>query len=166
VVPYRGSRLFQRTSITADPNATVILGETLLPGRVAHGEAHVYDLFWAETEVSRPDGTLLFSDVLRFSPMDGESPKSAGLLGTYDVVATLYVITRQVDPLAMVALLRSALATCPDVAAGLSELPNGCGTAVRVLGPTSKAVQYASIAAWNAARLEVLRVPAPNLRKG
>ncbi|HKC29266.1 MAG TPA: urease accessory protein UreD, partial [Jatrophihabitans sp.] len=50
VVPFRGSRLFQRTCVQADPAATVIVGEVLAPGRVAHGEAHAYDIYWAETE--------------------------------------------------------------------------------------------------------------------
>src|SRR6516225_6826813 len=88
VVPFRGSRLFQRISLTADREATVILGETLLPGRVAYDETHAYDLYWSETEVCRPDGTLLFSDLLRFIPADGEHPRSIGLLGGQDVVAT------------------------------------------------------------------------------
>jgi hypothetical protein len=112
----------------------------------------VYDVFSAETEVSRPDRTLLFSDVLRFSPAGGEGPGSMGLLGTSDVVATVYVVTRQIDPIAMVTRLRQALAAGGDVVSGVSELPNGCGSAVRVLGPTSTAVQCASTTAWNAAR--------------
>jgi urease accessory protein len=166
VVPCRGSRLFQRICLTADRQSSVILAETLLPGRVAHDEAHVYDLFWAELEVRRPDGTLLFSDVLRLIPADGENPKSIGLLGPYDVVATLYVITSKRDPVSLVTLLRSALATCPNVVAGVSQLPNDCGTAVRLLGPTSKAVQAALRTAWHAVRLPLLGAPAPNLRKG
>jgi len=166
VVPFRGSRLFQRTCLCADRDSTVILGETLLPGRVAHGEAHVYDLYWAETEVRSPDGTLLFADVLRLNPAEGENPKSIGLLGAHDVIATLYIVTRQIDPITMVTLLRSALAACPDVLGGVTELPNGCGVAVRLLGTTSMAVQAASRTAWNAARLALLGTPAPNLRKG
>ena len=42
----------------------------------------------------------------------------------------------------------------------------GCGAAARLLGPTSKTVQTALTAAWNAARLALLGLPAPNLRKG
>lgn len=166
VVPFRGSRLFQRTCVTADPHATVILGETLLPGRVAHGEAHAYDLYWAETQVRRPDQTLLFADVLRLGPAIGEAPGSAGLLGPFDVIATLHVISDRCDPAELVRLLREALVDCPKVLSGVSELPNGSGAAVRLLGPTSQAVQTTLRTAWNAARLELLGVPAPNLRKG
>ena len=164
VVPFRGSRLFQRMCVTVDPEATVIFGETLLPGRVAHEEAHVYDLYWGETEARRPDETLLFADVLRFNPGGGESP--IGLLGPYDVIAALYVVSRQTDPPDMVAVLRRALTACRDVLVGVSELPNGCGAVVKLLGPSSKTVQATLRTAWNAARLELLGTPAPNLRKG
>jgi urease accessory protein len=166
VVPFRGSRLFQRTCLTVDPDATVILGETLLPGRVARGEAHAYDLYWAETEVRNPQGGLLFADVLRMRPDATGHPKSPGLLGPYEVVASLYVITGRVPPAVLTGRLRAELAEDPDVLVGVSELPNGCGTAVRLLGHTSRTVQAGVRALWNAARLAVLGAPAPDLRKG
>jgi urease accessory protein len=166
VVPFRGSRLFQRMCVTVDPEATVILGETLLPGRVAHEEAHVYDLFWSETEVRRPDEMLVFADVLRLSPGATKSPRSIGLLGAHDVIAALYVISRQTDPADMVAMLRTALAGHPGVLVGASELPNDSGAVVKILGPSSMAVKAALRAAWNTVRLELLGTPAPNLRKG
>ena len=166
MVPFGGARLFQRTSLTADPDATVILGETLLPGRVAHGEAHAYDLYWGETEARRPDGSLLFTDVLRLSPGGGEDTRSLGVLGPHDVIATLHVISRQSDRARLVTLLRETLAARVEVLAGVSELPNHAGVGVRLLGPTSKAVRAALRAAWSAARVELLGAPAPNLRKG
>jgi len=91
VVPFRGSRLFQRTCLSAAEDATVILGEVLLPGRVAHDEVHAYDLCWAETEAHDLDGTLLFADSMRLRPGHVGDPRSPGVLGGYDVVATLYV---------------------------------------------------------------------------
>jgi urease accessory protein len=165
VIPFAGSRLFQHVSVTADPTSTVILGETLLPGRVGRGEAHAYDFYRADTEVARPDGTLLFADTLRLNPADGTEPRSIALLGRHDVVATLFVITAT-GPAALVSLLRDALVGCPDVFAGVTQLPNGCGAVARVLGPSSKTVRAALRTLWNEARLMVLGVPAPNLRKG
>lgn len=166
LVPFRGARLFQRTRVTADPSATVILGETLLPGRVARGEAHAYDVIWGETELRSPDGTLQFADVLRLDPAGGEQLRSLGLLGAHDVVATLYVLTAREEAVGIVSLLRESLAACPDVMAGATELPNDCGAVARILGPTSKAVKAAMRTAWNGARLALLGVPAPDLRKG
>jgi urease accessory protein len=165
VVPFRGSRFFQRTHVTADPDSTVILAELLLPGRVARGEIHAYDLYWAETEARRPDGTLLFADTLRLRPKEGEGPRSLGLLGGSDVVATLYVVTQRTPAPRLVQLVRQAM-TDGDVLAGVSELPNGCGASARLLGPTSKSVRAALANAWNAARLALLGAPAPDRRKG
>jgi urease accessory protein len=165
VVPFRGSRFFQRTRVTADPDSTVILAELLLPGRVARGEIHAYDLYWAETEARRPDGTLLFADVLRLRPTEGGGLGSLGLLGGSDVVATLYVVTQRASAAELVELIRQALAG-DDVLAGVSKLPNGCGASARLLGPTSKAVRAAVTRAWDAARLALLGAPAPDLRKG
>jgi urease accessory protein len=166
VVPFCGSRLFQRTCVTADRDSTVMLSDALLPGRVAHGEAHAYALYWAETEFRQPDGTLLVADVLRLHPAAGDDPKLIGLLGSYDALATLYIITRQADPTALVCLMRSALVACTAVLAGATELPHGCGTAVRLLGNSSTAVQAALRSVWSAACLELLGAPAPNLRQG
>jgi urease accessory protein len=143
-----------------------MISDVLLPGRVAHNEAHAYDMYWAETEARRPDGTLLFSDVLRMQPAAGDDPTSIGFLGGYDIVAALYVLTTQVAAAQLVEVLRSGLACCPSVLAGASELPNGCGAAVRLLGSSSADVQAAVRPAGCAARLELLGAAPPDLRKG
>jgi urease accessory protein len=165
VVPFRGSRFFQRTRVTAEADSTVILAEQLLPGRAARGEIHAYDLYWAETEARRPDGSLLFADTLRLSPNEGEEPRSLALLGGSHVVATFYVLTQRTPAAELVELIRQALAG-GEVLAGVSELPNGCGASARLLGSTSRAVRAAVRNAWSAARLALLGVSAPDLRKG
>jgi urease accessory protein len=165
VVPFRGSRFFQRTCLIADADSTVILGEVLLPGRVARGELHAYDLFRSETEARRPDGTLLFVDVVRLCPGEGGVPRSLVLLGSCDVLATLYVITQRESSAALVELVRAALSG-QGVLTGVSELPNGTGVSARFLGRTSSDVRTALTTAWNATRLVLLGAPAPDLRKG
>jgi urease accessory protein len=165
VIPFRGSRFFQRTTLTADSDSTAIVGELLLPGRVARGELHAYDLYRAETEARRPDGALLFADLVRLCPGDGGGPRSLSLLGGWDVLATLYVVTQGRTAVELVELLREA-SFDEGVVAGISELPNGCGVSARFLGSTSKAVRAALTNAWNAARLALLGAPVPDLRKG
>lgn len=166
VVPFRGARLFQRTSLTAAKDATVILGEVLLPGRVAHGEAHAYDLCWSELEARDPDGTLLFADTMRLRPGATGDPKAPGVLGDYDVVGSLYVLSAQLPPGELVGSLRAALGGTPGVLAGATELPAGRGATVRILGHTGKAVQAAMHVAWDRVRTCLLGAPAPDLRKG
>jgi urease accessory protein len=165
VVPFGGSRFFQRTCLTADADSTVILGEVLLPGRAARGELHAYDLYWSETEARRPDGTLLFADVMRLCPAEPGVPRSLAVLGSRDVLATLYVVTHREGSAALVELLRAAVSG-QAVLTGVSELPNGSGVAARFLGPTSREVRGVQRTAWNAARLALLGAPAPDLRKG
>jgi urease accessory protein len=166
VVPFARSRFFQRTELVLGQGSTAILAETLLPGRVAHGEAHAFDVFWSETEASSADGRLLFVDVLRLNPAGGDDPRSVVLLGANDVVATLYVLTDRLEPSAVVELLRSACRAHPAVVAGASELPNRSGSALRLLGPTTRAVHDALRAAWSTVRLALVGAPAPDLRKG
>ena len=165
VVPFRGARFFQRTVLAVDVDSTAIVGEVLLPGRVARGELHAYDLYWAETEAHRPDGTLLFADVIRLCPPEGGGLRSLALLGGRDVLATLYVVTQRRRAAELVELLRQS-SFGEDILAGVSELPNDCGVSVRFLGPTSKAVRAALTNAWNAVRITLLGAPAPDLRKG
>jgi urease accessory protein len=165
VIPFRDARFFSRTCLTAAADSTAIVGELLLPGRVARGELHVYDMYWAETEARRPDGTLLFADVIRLSPAAGYAPRSLALLGVNPVLGTLYVVSQRVPAGELVELVRGT-SRGEDVLVGASELPNGCGVSARFLGPTSKAVQAAQTAAWSAVRVALLGAPAPDLRKG
>lgn len=165
VIPFARSRFFGRTTVTADPEATVILGETLLPGRVARGELHAYDLYWSEINGRDLDGRLLFTDTLRLEPPSAH-PGSPARLGGHQVHAALQVMTRQVPASELVDLLTASLDHHPGVLGAASELPNGCGAAVRLLGATSTQVTAAVHAAWDAARRHLLGAPAPDLRKG
>lgn len=165
VIPFRGARFYQRIHLTVDPTASVILGETLLPGRIAHGESHAYTLYYTDLEVCAPDGALLVADRIALEPA-AAPPQSPGRLGPYDVLASLYVVTRQIPPRELAGGLWQALVTQDAVLAGVSELPSACGVGVRLLGPTSTAVKRAVHLAWNTARLMVTGVPAPDVRKG
>jgi urease accessory protein len=165
VVPFRGSRFLSRTQLTVDPDAVVVTGEVLLPGRVAHGEAHVYDLYRAETTVHDPGGVLLFADQLELAPPAGP-PGSPGRLGTFPVLATLNVLAPAARRAGLADRLYTALDRQPGVLTGVTELPNDAGLGVRLLAATSTQATTALRAAWNQTRLQLLGAPAPDLRKG
>jgi urease accessory protein len=165
VVPFRGSRFLSRTHLTVDRDATVIFGEVLLPGRVAHGEAHVYDLYRAETEVRDPAGAVLFADQLELIPATG-TPGSPGRLGSFPVLATLNVLARRAIHGGLADRLQGALEGRAGVLAGVTELPNDAGLGIRMLAGSSTQATAALRAAWHEARLELLGAPAPDLRKG
>jgi hypothetical protein len=56
------------------------------------------------------------------------------VVGSHDVIVTLCIMTEQVNSATAVALLPSSPTGRADVLAGMSQLPDGCGVAVRLLG--------------------------------
>lgn len=164
VIPFRGTRYYGRTLLTAHPSSTAILGEVLLPGRVAHGESHDYTLYVSHLEARSSEGALCFTDALKFVPR-GATPHSPGRLGPHAALATLYVVTRRVPARPLSDRLHARLAAFTDLVGGASELPNDSGAWARVLGPTSFAVSAALHAAWDEARLALIGAPAPSRRK-
>ncbi|HET7061753.1 MAG TPA: urease accessory protein UreD [Nitrosospira sp.] len=163
-MPFRGSRFYQRMIFNVDPSATVIVGETLLPGRVARGEIHEYCFYYTDLEARSPDGALLFADRLKLGDGLGHAA-SPGLLGSFAILAGFYVITRQLPPSTLATRLHDALAAETDVLAGISELPNKCGVFARIMGHTSAIIEAAMKRVWGEARRVLFNLPVPDLRK-
>lgn len=164
VIPCRDSRFCGRIELEVHPTATVILCETLLPGRVAHGEHHDYTIYDSHLEARSTEGELLFTDALKFEP-GRASPHSPGKLGTLAVLTSLYVVSHRVRSRLLSDRIHARLGEFSDVRAGGSELPNNCGARVRVLGENSIDAAAALLAAWDEARLALIGAPAPNRRK-
>jgi urease accessory protein len=164
VIPFRDSRFYQQTRLEIAPDATLIHGETLYPGRAGHDERHAYTLFSSRCEARRPHGDLLFADTVRLDASRGVMV-SPGRLAGFDYLATLHVVTRAVAARDLAARLDDCLAPHGEVLAAASELPYACGAFVRLLGRTPQATAAAMHAAWNAARLSVIGAASPHLRK-
>ncbi|RBY83791.1 urease accessory protein UreD [Geodermatophilus sp. TF02-6] len=165
VIPFRGSRFYGATTVTADPTATVLLAETLLPGRLAAGECHDYDFFCAATRIRRPDGRQVAVDTLAFGAADGPA-QSPARLGRHLVHAAFYALADGGTLDGLDRSLLAALAECPEVLTGVGLLPYDAGLVVRILGPSSLPVRSALHTAWDTARRHLTGAPAPDLRKG
>ncbi|QCQ92916.1 urease accessory protein UreD [Rhodococcus sp. SGAir0479] len=165
LIPFAGARLHQRTTVTVDPTATVVLGETVLAGRLARDERHRYDVFASDLEIARPDGSLLAVDTVRLQP--AESPVTGpAVFGNHDVMGSLYVISPLASASALADALHGALeAVGGDARAGVSVLPDDCGAWVRVLGADTESVGEVVRAGWDAARRLLIGVPAPHIRR-
>lgn len=173
VIPYVDSRFYQRTVVTADPTATVLASETVLSGRLAHGERNAYQVFASDFELRRPGGELVALDTVRLEP--GGSGGSGGrvddcaidgpaVLAGRSVMACFFAVS----PLAPARELADLLHETLDgrgLPYGVSVLPQDCGAWVRVLGEHTEAVTLALGAAWDAVRRRLIGVPAPDLRK-
>ncbi|MFA1541942.1 urease accessory protein UreD [Actinomadura monticuli] len=140
-IPFGGSRFYQRMSVTADPEATVLLGEKLMAGRLARGEWHAYTAYCADLEVRDPDGRLLFADPLRLVP-DEHAVTGPAVMGGFGLMASLYVITRARPAREVADAMHEAVAGT-GLRGGASVLPGDSGAWARMLGDRSPAVDAA-----------------------
>ncbi|KOV67535.1 urease accessory protein UreD [Streptomyces sp. MMG1121] len=164
LIPYRDARFYQHTQVIADPTATVLLGETVAAGRLARGERHAYRQLFSDLEITRPDGEPLLVDTVRLDPAEPGSVTGPAVFAGHDLMATLYALT----PLAPAAEVADALHEAlldTGLAFGVSVLPDDCGAWARILGDSPPEITHALRAAWNALRLRLIGVPAPDLRK-
>ncbi|WP_328376704.1 urease accessory protein UreD [Streptomyces sp. NBC_00440] len=165
LLPLPGARLYQRTVITADPAATVVIGETVAAGRPGPGARHGYDVLGLDLEVRRPHGRLLALDAVRLCP-DRHDVAGPGVLSGHTQLASLFVVTGR-TPAAEVADALHAALDGMGLPYGVSVLPHDCGAWLRILGDDEAAVASARYAGWDAARrlLTGSRAPAPEVSR-
>ncbi len=162
-IPYGGTRYYQQVGVTVAPDATVVLGETLLAGRLARGERHAYTAYCGDVEVHDAEGRLLFADPLRLVPGERAATGPAVMAG-FGVMASLYVITGAKPAQTVADTMHETLART-GLRAGAGVLPGERGAWARVLGESSPEVGAASAEVWDAVRRLLLGVPAPDRRK-
>ena len=155
VIPFRGARFVEEVTLVAHPMATLVFGGVLSPGRVAMGESHAYDLYSSRITAEGEDGVLEFLDFMHLTPA-AISPKRPGLLGRFDVLGTLHLLTRKVPARAFSDRLHGLLQEQGEILAGSSELPSGRGVSVRILGSKVEPVAAALQVAFAAARTTIL----------
>lgn len=162
-IPFTGSRYYQRVGVTAHPDATVVLGETMMAGRLARGERHDYTVYCSDIEAHDPGGGLLFADPLRLVPREQEVTGPAVMDG-FGLLSSLYVITRARPAQEVADAMHETLAGT-GLRAGASVLPGDHGAWARILGMESPEVEAAFRLAWDAVRRLLLGVPAPERRR-
>ncbi len=155
VIPFRGARFVEEVTLVAHPMATLVFGGILAPGRVAMGESHAYDLYSSRVTAEGEDGVLQFLDFMHLTPAT-IAPKRPGLLGRFDVVGVLHLLTGKVPAREFSDHLHSLLQEQGEILAGSSELPFGRGVTVRILGGRVEPVAAALQAAIAAARATIL----------
>ncbi|GAA1935528.1 urease accessory protein UreD [Kitasatospora viridis] len=163
-IPHRDSRCYQRSVITVAPSATVLASETVLAGRLAHGERNAYQVFAADLEWRRPDGRLFAVDTVRLEPGGAGGVTGPAVLAGHDLLSTFYAVS----PLAPATEIADALHDALDGSGlpfGVSVLPEDAGAWLRVLGDDPPAVAAAVRRAWDAVRRLLIGAPAPALRK-
>lgn len=156
---YPDARYRQETTLTVGDDATAVVGETVVPGRLARGEVFEFERLYSRFTVEGPDG-LLVQDTTDLHPA-ARDPRRAGVMGSHRVLGTLYVVG---EP-SLSDRLHDRVAAVEDVRGGATALPNGAGVLVRALGDRPRQVSRALDAAWDETRRAVLAAGAPARRK-
>jgi urease accessory protein len=151
------ARFRSETTLSVADDASAIVGEVLVPGRLARDEVFEFERAYTRLQARDPDG-LLFEDATDLHPAERD-PRRPGVMGDHDVLGTLYVVgDAAADP------LHERVADATAARAGATALPNDAGVMVRALGDRA-AVSGALDAAWDEARRALVGAPAPERRK-
>ncbi|PSP95116.1 urease accessory protein UreD [Halobacteriales archaeon QS_4_62_28] len=156
------ARYCQDVTLDLDAGASAIVGDVVVPGRLARGERFDFERFVSRFEVRGEDG-LLAADATHLDPADGD-PTAPGVLGECAVYGTLYVLAPDEDCESLADEIHGRVAGGPATA-GATTLPNDAGVVVRALGHESEPVTETLHAARDESRQAVLGVPAPEVRK-
>jgi urease accessory protein len=161
-IPHRHSRYVSHTQAVVADSATLLSAEIVQPGRKHHGDGELfeYDLYSSGLTVSRPDGTRLCTERLVAEPWQ-HPVRRAGVMGKFDVFATVTLVTSSSHADSILARLAAAANTDSDCLAGASRLPGDAGLSYKVLGMETEPVKAEVRAFWALVRQQVLGVPIP-----
>jgi urease accessory protein len=156
------ARFCQSLELAVAPDASAVLADIVVPGRLARGEAFQFERYYARTEIES-EGDLLAADATHLRP-DAATPAVPGVLGENRVYGTLFAVAPGEDAATLSDAVHEAVADRP-AEAGASALPNGAGAMLRALGETTEPVRETLRAGWSAARERLADAPAPERRK-
>jgi urease accessory protein len=167
LIPFAGSRFYQRTAMVLHEEATLVTGETIYAGRLTRGERNEYDVLASDFEVRRPDGRPVALDRIRLVPENGRVGGLSVLAG-HDIVSTLYAISPLAPAAQIAQALHDAVAAVADegtIRFGVSTLPDDAGAWLRVLSDDTIAALAPHRAASAAVHELLTGSPAPLSRK-
>jgi urease accessory protein len=114
---HANSRYHQDLRIDLAGGATAVLGDVVVPGRLARGERFEFERYLSRVRAYGPEG-MLFEDAAHLAPGDAGSvdPTDSGVLGEFTVYGTLYVVDPEMDAPAMSDRLHAAATEAVEAA--------------------------------------------------
>lgn len=164
IILFRNSRFYQPVQLNVHDNATMIYSEMLVPGRVASGESLEYEICYIKTTARNQDDKLRFTDIVKLEPRK-ENLRLEGILGKYDVVGTIYIITREFYVQDLLSEINSKINELQGVTGGASILPAKKGVIVRILGKTAGEVRNTIFEIVRISRKQILGASFSPIRK-
>ena len=133
IIPYKNSRYYQKVNLKVHENSTLIYSEILTPGRVAMGESFEYDICYLRTHCKNQDKKIRFLENTKIEPKK-QRLKDFGILGEYNSVGTVYILTRKENVADLENSINIAIRNIDGVSVGTSLLPENSGIIIRILG--------------------------------
>ena len=156
-IPYRNSRFINQTDIVIAPDATLLYGEMMMSGRKHHhaDERFGFDLLSMAVSARRPDGRRIFAEKLLIEKSDS-SIEFAAVMKGYDAFASIMCLTPPDNAARIKARCETNFPPGGGRAvSGVSNLPNGAGLMLRVVGVESYDVRAEVRRFWEIVREEV-----------
>lgn len=155
------ARYHQTITLDVAADAIAVVGDVVVPGRLARGERFDFERCVSRVTASGPDG-LLFEDATHLAP-GASDPGAPGVLGEFSVYGSLFVVAPTEDADALSDRLHASVAD-ETARSAATALPNGAGVVVRALADRADHATGALYAAWTAARETLADAPAPARR--
>jgi urease accessory protein len=163
LIPQRGARYRQRTTVELEGDAALVTAESVSPGRRAHGERFAFDVLELRTNAWH-EGREVCAETLLFEPARAR-PARPGVLSDGDYLVTMLAFAPARDTARLAYVVDRALMAAPGVIGATGELPNGAGVLARVVAQDAPGAQRGLRIAWGAARRELIDAPLPPVRK-
>jgi len=164
-IPFAGSRVRQSIHVDLAPGATVVLWDAIASGRVARQERWAFTSIENEICIRTPLGG---SVVERYRLVPGRLPESVGLVGSWDYVASLFVICDAVDAdvwKRLDVVLAAILEQRPGLVLGAVSTPATSGLAVKFVARSAPDLTETLGVLWAAVREDLWNLPVSNLRR-
>jgi urease accessory protein len=133
IIPYKNSRYYQKVNLEVHDDSTLIYSEILTPGRVAMEESFEYDICYLRTHCKNQDGKMRILENTKIEPKK-QKLKDFGILGEYNIVGTVYILTRKKDVIDLENIINEYIKDKNLVSVGTSILPDESGIIIRILG--------------------------------
>jgi urease accessory protein len=164
-IPFAGSRFRQSIYVDLAPGATVVLWDTMASGRVAKQERWEFTSIENEIQIRTSLGR---SVIERYCIAPDRLLESVGLVGSWDYVASLFVIGDAVDADVWKRLdiaLAAVLEQRPGLVLGAVSTPAAPGLAVKVVARSAPDLTVTLESLWATVRKELWGLSVPNLRR-
>jgi urease accessory protein len=165
IIPFRDSRFYQTVNLKVHDNGTMIYSEMIVPGRVASGESFQYDICYMKALAKNQKDMLRFIDIAILEPKK-RNLNTVGILGTFDVVGSTYILTKADYVKELRDGINSGLQKFTHFSGGASILPYNSGLIVRMLGNVASDLRNAIYEIIKITRKIILNASFSGMRKG